>query len=176
MVKLARVRMNGKVVMSTISLLFVAMIAISPVMAINACVRPHASEQPYWEHCVVAPSGNPSKVWVSGSIMHIMDLPFSGSYVGTLGTGTIVINFAQIIVNTATGEGTCQGTWTVFIGEDTLSGSANGKITGGLTGTNEGYFRGTQGTDAFKGIQKMGTYVVNLATGILDAEGVIIYH
>lgn len=169
MVKLARVRLNGKVVMPTIALLFLAMSAISPVMAIN--------KAPYWEHCVVAPSGNPSKVWVSGSIMHIMDLPFSGSYVGTLGTGTIEINFAHITVNTATGEGTCQGTWTVFIGENTLSGSANGKITGGLsTGTNEGYFRGTHGTGAFEGIQKMGTYHVDLATGILDAEGVIMYH
>jgi len=168
MVKLARVRMNGKVVMSTIALLFLAMMAISPVMAIN--------KENYWEHCVVAPSGPASKFWVSGGIMHIMDLPFSGSYVGTLGTGTIVINFAHITVNTATGEGTCQGTWTVFIGENTLSGSANGKITGGLTGTNEGYFRGTHGTGAFEGIQKMGTYYVDLATGSLDAEGVIIYH
>ena len=168
MVKLARVRVNGKVVMPIIVLLFLAMIAISPVMALN--------KAPYWEHCVVVPSSNPSKVWVSGGIMHIMDLPFSGSYVGTLGTGTIVINFAHITVNTATGEGTCQGTWTVFIGENTLSGSANGKITGGLTGTNEGYFRGTHGTCAFEGIQKMGTYYVDLATGSLDAEGVIIYH
>jgi hypothetical protein len=169
MVKLARVRMNGKVVMPTIALLFLAMIAISPVMAIT--------KAPYLEHCVVAPSGNPSKVWVSGGIMHIMDLPFSGSYVGTLGTGTIEICFNHITVNTATGEGTCQGTWTVSIGENTLSGTANGKITGGLvTGTNEGYFRGTHGTGAFEGIQKMGTYYVDLATGSLDAEGVIIYH
>ncbi len=144
------------------------MSAISPVMAIN--------KAPYWEHCVVAPSGNPSKVWVSGSIMHIIDLPFSGSYVGTLGTGTIEICFKQIAVNTVTGEGICYGTWTVFIGKNTLSGYAIAKITGGLTGTSEGYFRGAQGTGAFKGIQKMGTYYVDLATGILDAKGVIIYH
>jgi len=169
MVKLARVRLNGKVVMPTIVLLFLAMIAISPVMALN--------KEPYWEHCVVAPSDDPSKVWVSGGIMHIMDLPFKGSYKGTLGTGTIEICFNHITVNTATGEGTCQGTWTVFIGVNTLSGSANGKITGGLaTGTNEGYFRGTHGTGAFAGIQKMGTYYVDLFTGVLDAEGVIIYH
>ena len=168
MVKPARVRMNGKVVMSTVALLFMVMMAISPVMAIN--------KGPYWEHCVVAPSADPSKVWVSGGIMHIMDLPFSGSYKGTLGIGTIDIYFNHITVNTVTGEGTCQGTWTVFIDGNTLSGSANGKITGGLTGSNEGYFRGTHGTGAFAGIQKMGTYYVDLATGVLDAEGVIIYH
>ena len=168
MVKLAQVRINRKVVISTVAVLFMAMMAISPVLAIN--------KEPYWEHCVVAPEGAPSKVWVSGGIMHIMDLHFPGSYVGTLGTGTIDICFNHITVNTATGEGTCQGTWTVFIGADTLSGSANGKITGGLTGTNEGYFRGTHGTGAFAGIQKMGTYYVDLATGILDAEGVIMYH
>jgi len=160
--------MNRKVVMPTIALLFLAMMAISPVMAIN--------KEPYWEHCVVAPSGPPGKFWVSGYIMHLMHLPWSGSYVGTLGTGTIEVFWEHITVNIATGEGTCQGTWTVFIGDDTLSGSANGKITGGLTGTSEGFFRGTHGTGAFEGIQKMGTYVVNLATGILDAEGVIIYH
>ena len=168
MVKLARVRMNGKVVMPTIALLFLAMMAISPVMAIN--------KEYYWEHCEGAVSGPPGKFWVSGGIMHLVDMPWSGSYVGTLGTGTIEVFWEHITVNTATGEGTCMGTWTVFIGENTLSGSANGKITGGITGTNEGYFRGTHGTCAFEGIQKMGTYYVDLATGSLDAEGVIIYH
>jgi hypothetical protein len=71
---------------------------------------------------------------------------------------------------------TSMSTWQITIDGNTLSGSANGMITGGLTGTNEGYFRGTHGTVAFKGIQKMGTYYVDLAKGILDAEGVIIYH
>ena len=159
--------MNKKIVMLTMALLTLCIMVISPAKAIT--------KEPYWEHVEGSVAGAPGKVWLANGIMHLVDLPWSGSYVGTLGTGTMKVCFEHIIVNTETGEGTCLATWTIVIGEDTLSGSANGKITGGLSGSSEGYFRGTHGTGAFEGIKKMGTYYVDLATGSLDAEGVIIY-
>jgi hypothetical protein len=121
-------------------------------------------------------TGYPDKEWLANGILHIEGLPFAGSYVGTLGTGTMEVCMEHITVNTETEMGTCLATWTVIIGENTLSGSANGKIVGGLSGTSEGYFRGTQGTGEFEGIVKWGTYSLNFATGVLEAEGVIIYH
>ena len=163
--------MNRKILMGTTALfavLALSLTAISPARAMT--------KDSYWEHVEGTVTGTPRKMWVANGIMHIKDLPFSGSYIGTLGTGTMEVNFEHIMVNTETGEGTCLGTWLIVIDGNTLSGSANGKITGGLSGISEGHFRGTHGTGDFAGIVKMGNYSVNLATGILEAEGVIIYH
>ena len=154
--------MDKKIIMLVIAIIFFALMIVSPAMAI--------AREPYWEHVVGSVSGAPSKVWSANGIMHLMDLPWTGSYVGTLGTGTMEVCFEHIMVNTETGEGTCMGTWLITIGESTLSGSANGKITGGLSGSSEGYFRGTHGTGEFRHIEKMGTYFVDLAAGTLDAE------
>ena len=160
--------MKKVVLMSAIALLTLSIMIISPVKAIT--------KEPYWEYVEGGVTGPPSKQKMANGILHLWDLPWSGSYNGTLGTGTMEVCFEHITVNTETGEGTCLGTWEITVGENTLSGSANGKITGGLTGSSEGYFRGTHGTGEFEHIQKMGTYSVNLATGVLEAEGVIIYH
>jgi len=160
--------MNRKILVGTTVLLALFLMTISPVMAMT--------KGPYWEHVIGAVSGAPSKVWFADGIMHLEDLPWSGSYTGTLGNGKMEVCFEHIMVNTETGKGTCMATWRIVIGENTLSGSANGKIIGGLSGSSEGYFRGTHGTGAFEGIEKMGTYYVNLTTGTLDAQGVIIYH
>jgi len=160
--------MKKVVLMSAIALLTLSIMIISPVKAIT--------KEPYWEHVEGSVTGNPAKAWQANGIMHLEGLPFVGSYNGTLGIGTMEVCFEHITVNTETGKGTCLATWTIIIGENTLSGSANGRITGGLSGSSEGYFRGTHGTGEFEHIQKMGTYSVNLATGVLEAEGVIIYH
>lgn len=159
--------MNKKVLMLTMALLTLFMIIISPAMAIT--------KAPYWEHVEGSVTGLPSQQKMANGILHLWDLPFSGSYEGTLGEGTMDVNFEHMMVNAETGEGTCLATWQITIEGNTLAGSANGKITGGLTGISEGVFRGTHGTGAFEGIVKMGTYSVDLATGVLDAEGVIIY-
>jgi len=160
--------MDRKVLIPIAVLAFFAIMTISPVTAIT--------KADYWEHVEGAVTGAPAKAWQANGIMHLKDLPWEGSYEGTLGTGTMEVCFEHITVNIETGEGTCLGTWMIDIGGNTLSGSACGKITGGLTGTSEGFFRGTHGTGAFEGIVKWGTYTVNLATGELDAEGTIIYH
>jgi len=160
--------MKKVVLMSAIALLTLSIMIISPVKAIT--------KEPYWEYVEGGVTGPPSKQKMANGILHLWDLPWSGSYVGTLGTGTMEVCFEHITVNTETGMGTCLATWTVIIGENTLSGSANGRIMGGLSGSSEGYFRGTHGTGEFEHIEKMGTYSVNLATGVLEAEGVIIYH
>jgi len=160
--------MKKVVLMSAIALLTLSIMIISPVKAIT--------KEPYWEYVEGGVTGPPSKQKMANGILHLWDLPWSGSYVGTLGTGTMEVCFEHITVNTETGMGTCLATWTVIVGENTLSGSANGRIMGGLSGSSEGYFRGTHGTGEFEHIEKMGTYSVNLATGVLEAEGVIIYH
>ena len=160
--------MKKLVLMSAVALLALSIIIVSPVKAIT--------KEPYWEHVEGSVTGYPDKTWQANGIMHLKGLPFVGSYVGTLGTGTMEVRMEHIAVNTETGMGTCLATWTVIIGENTLSGSANGRIMGGLSGTSEGYFRGTQGTGEFEGIVKWGTYSLNFATGVLEAEGVIIYH
>jgi len=160
--------MNKKILMLTIVLLALSMIIISPVKAIT--------KAPYWEEAQFGAPGTPGKQWMANGILHIADMPWSGSYNGTLGIGTMDVMYKHIMLNTETGEGISFATWVITIGENTMSGSANGKITGGLEGIAEGYFRGTHGTGAFEHIQKMGTYSANLTTGILEAEGVIIYH
>jgi len=160
--------MDRKVLMPIIALIFFAIMIVSPVMAIT--------KTSYWEYVEGGVTGDPSKQKMANGILHLRDLPWSGSYEGTLGTGTMEVCFEHLTVNTETGKGTVFATWTIVIDDSTLSGSANGRITGGLSGTSEGYFRGTHGTGEFKGIKKWGTYSVNLATGILEAEGVIIYH
>lgn len=159
--------MDRKVLMPIIALVFFAIMIVSPVMAIT--------KGSYWEHVEGSLTGDPAETWQANGIMHLKGLPFEGSYEGTLGTGTMMVWFEHMAVNTETGKGTVFATWTIVIGDNTLSGSANGRITGGLSGTSEGYFRGTHGTGEFKGIVKWGTYSVNLATGVLEAEGVIIY-
>ncbi|MCJ7423729.1 hypothetical protein MUP01_05615 [Candidatus Bathyarchaeota archaeon] len=154
---------------ATLALLVLFLMAISPVMAIT--------KAPYWEHVQFTDFGAPDKYWEADGIVHLEDMHWSGSYAGTLGSGTMDVWYEHLMLSTKTGKGTFIATWLITIGADTMSGSANGKIIGGLyAGTSEGYFRGTHGTGGFEHIEKMGTFLVNLATATLDAEGVIIYH
>jgi len=140
----------------------------APVMAMT--------KEPYSAHVQFEPMGAPEKIWVSNGILHLEDVPDTGSIVGTLGTGTIEVQFTHIMMNTETGQGAFIATWTIIVGQNTLSGTANGKITGGLSGTATGYFRGTHGTGDFARIEKWGTFTTNLKTGAEDEQGTIIYH
>lgn len=79
-------------------------------------------------------------------------------------------------MDTETGQGTFFATWTIIVGQNTLSGTANGMIAGGLSGIATGYFRGTHGTGDFMGIGKWGTFTTNLATGAEGEQDMIIYH
>jgi hypothetical protein len=113
---------------------------------------------------------------MSNGILHLRDVPDTAAYEGSLGTGTMEVNFMHLTMDTRTGEGTFIATWTITVGENTLSGTANGKITGGFSGTGIGYFRGTHGTGDFSGIEKWGTFTIDLATGFETEQGTIIYH
>ena len=141
---------------------------IPPAMAV--------SKQPYSATVQYTTIGAPAKVWFADGIMQAEDMHWSGTYVGTLGTGTMDVWFQHLTMNTATGSGTFIATWTVTVPDGTMSGNANGNITGGLTGSSDGYFRGTHGTGAFVSVEKTGTFTVDLSTGYETEEGVIIYH
>lgn len=160
-----RAMLTGITVLSALFLLA----TVTPAIA--------TSRQPYWGHVQYGPPGAPAKVWFADGIMQVEDMPWSGTYVGTLGTGTIDVMFQHMALNTATGSGTFIATWTITIpGTGTLSGSANGRIVGGLTGSADGSFRGTHGTGTFENVEKMGTFTTDLSTGLQDEVGVIIYH
>ena len=157
-------------VTTVVSAMFLLMLFAyaAPVMAMT--------KEPYWAHVQFEPMGAPEKVWMSDDILHLEGVPDTGSINGTLGLGTIKVQFTHIMMNTKTGQGTFIATWTIIVGQNTLSGTANGMITGGLSGTATGHFRGTHGTGDFMGIEKWGTFTTNLATGAEDEQGTIIYH
>ena len=135
-----------------------------------------ASKMPYWGQVQYGPIGAPAKVWFADGIMQAEGIPWSGTYTGTLGVGTIDVLFQHLTLNTATGAGTFIATWTITIpGTGTMSGIANGEIIGGLSGSSDGHFTGTHGTGAFEHAEKMGTFTVDLSTGYETEQGVIIY-
>jgi len=163
--KMNKAILIGITALSTLFLLA----AVTPAIA--------TSRQPYWAQVQYGYPGAPAKMWFADGIMQVEGMPWSGAYVGTLGTGTIDVLFQHLTVNTATGSGTFIATWTITIpGAGTMSGGANGKIVGGLTGSADGSFRGTHGTGAFENVEKMGTFTVDLSTGYEEEAGVIIYH
>jgi len=159
------------VLMSTIALLTLATMIISPVKAIT--------KAPYWEHVEFNPADfdQPGKQWISEEgVLHVKDWHWVGTYEGTLGTGTMDVWFEQISLDLATGEGTLSGKWLVTIPDvGTIAGSARGKITAFVFGS--GTFAGTHGTGMFEGVKKMGSFNVNMASVpyTIDASGTIIY-
>ncbi len=163
-----RFRRTSVLIGATTLLALFLLTTVPPAMAV--------SKQPYSAQVQFTTIGAPAKVWFADGIMQAEDMHWSGSYVGTLGTGTMDVVFQHLTMNTATGSGTFIATWTVTVPDGTMSGSANGNIVGGLTGSSDGYFRGTHGTGAFASVEKMGTFHVDLSTGYETEEGVIIYH
>ena len=156
------------------ALLALFVIAVTPVLVVSPVMA--MTKEPYLAQVQFGTMGAPGKMWMADGILHLADVPDTATYTGTLGVGTMAVHFMHLTLNTETGQGTFIATWTITIGENTLSGSANGKITGGLTGTGTGYFRGTEGTGDFARIEKWGTFTINLATGVEYEEGTIIYH
>jgi len=163
-------KMSRKILVGTTALLALFFMTISSVMA----TRPE--KLPYSETVQFTITAPGEWTYLKSDILRIEGMTMSGPYDGTLGLGTMDVVFEHITLNTATGNGTCLATWLITIDGNTMWGSANGKIIGGLEGTSEGYFRGTHGTGEFAHIEKMGTYWADLSTGAQTAEGVIIYH
>ena len=166
--------MNKKILMSTIALLVLSLMIISPVKAIT--------KEPYWAHVEINVFDPPNKQWFVGfndGIMHIKDWHWSGPYEGTLGTGTFDVWFEHLRLNQNTGEGTYSGTWQITITtgplQGTLAGRARGKITGYLFAS--GTFAGAHGTGDFEGVRKMGSYTLDMTSipYMFDASGTIIY-
>ena len=163
--------MNKKLLMSTIVLLVLSLMIISPVKAIT--------KEPYWAHVEIDVLDLPDKQWFVGfndGIMHIKDWHWSGPYEGTLGTGTFDVWFEHLRLNMDTGEGTYSGKWRITIpGQGTLAGSARGKITGYFFAS--GKFAGADGTGDFEGVKKMGSYTLDMTSipYMFDALGTIIY-
>jgi len=159
------------VLISTIALLTLAIMIISPVKAIT--------KAPYWEHVEFNPEDfdQPGKQWISEEgILKIKDWHWVGSYEGTLGIGTMDVWFEHISLDLATGKGTLSGSWLVTITpQDTMAGSARGTITGYVLGS--GTFVGTHGTGMFEGVKKTGSFNVNMASipYTIDATGTIVY-
>ncbi len=163
--------MNKKIAIVTTTLLVLLPLVLMAVPTVAAMTK-----EPYWAHAQITSTSGPNKVWFANSIMQAEDLVWECAYNGSLGIGTMEVVFGHLTLNTVTGQGTFIATWTIFIDDSTFSGSANGKITGGLGGTATGVFRGTHGTGEFEGMQKMGGFVTNLATGAEDEWGVMIIH
>jgi len=163
--------MNKKLLVSTIALLALFMMIISPVKAIT--------KADYWANIQFNVFDDPDKQWPADGIIHMKDMHWSGSYVGILGIGTFDVWFEHLCINVETGEGTYRATWLITITEeDTLAGNARGKITGafaGVGGFASGTFAGAHGTGAFEGYRKMGPYELDLTAYTMVAEGTIIY-
>jgi len=177
--------MNKKLLMSTIVLLVLSMMIISPVMAIT-------KDPNYWDHVVFDMFDYPPhKLWYADDVMHIKDMHWAGSYEGTLAPltagGTFDVWFEHLSLNLKTGKGTYSGKWLITIpGEGTVAGSARGKltVTGPYSGTTSGTYIGTYGTDAYEGVKKMGPYTLSyemdpatgwFASAELWATGTIIW-
>jgi len=158
-------KMNKKILMSTIALLALFMMIISPAKAITK--GPYVAE-------IEIDRVDPGTEWEANGIYHNKNSYWDGTVIGTLGSGRFEAWFNHISVNTATGKGTFSGKWRITFPEGTLMGSARGKITGGniLSGT----FAGGHGTDDLEGVRKMGSLegAMTTATHIsMEALGTI---
>lgn len=116
-----RKKMNKKVLMSTIALLALFIVTISPVRAIR--------KEPFESHVEVELI-DPGKQWISEEgIIHMKGRYLVGSHEGTLGTGIEEVWGTHWNLDLATGEGTLGGKWLVtFTPEDTIAGSLPPKI------------------------------------------------
>ncbi|MDH5690871.1 MAG: hypothetical protein OEY81_05535 [Candidatus Bathyarchaeota archaeon] len=157
--------MNKKVLISTIVLLTLSMMVLSPVKAIT--------KETYTMHMELELK-DPGIQWVSEEgILHMRDFHWMGTVEGTLGTGTYD-GWVSVNINLATQEGTVSEKWVITItSQDTLAGSSRGKLTMPFV---SGTFVGTHGTGDFEGVKIMGSYEgfhPDLTHIVADAEGTI---
>ena len=160
--------MNKKLFLSTIALLVLSIMMISPVKAIT--------KEPYEAHIEIDLIDS-DKVWDADGIRQIKNSYWSGTVDGTLGPGIFEAWFKHLSLNLATGEGTFSGKWLLTFSEGTLAGSARGKITGYFLVS--GTFAGALGTGDLEGVRKMGSLeaLINPTFDhmVMEAEGTIIY-
>ena len=163
--------MNKKILMSTIVLLALSMVLISPVKA--------KTKEPYTSHMELELK-DPGKRWVSEEgIYQIRNSYSSGTYEDTLGTGTWE-SWVSLSIDLATGEGTIRGKFKITIGTSTLSGRSRGKVEMSQMPQFSGTFVGTLGTGDFEGAKIRGLWWGfhpdgNLSRIVMDAEGTIKY-
>jgi len=159
-----------KVLMSTIVLTALFIVLISPVKAIT--------KEPYTSHMELKLK-DPGKRWVSEEgIFQIRDSYSSGTFEGTLGTGTWE-SWVSLSMDTATGKGNLRGKFKITIGTSTLSGTSRGEFT---MPQFSGTFEGTLGTGDFEGVKIMGLFEgfhpgipPDLTRVVMNASGTIIY-
>ena len=139
--------MNGKVVKLTMALLLLAMLVVTPAMAVTK-----EAYQGHHEMDLV----DPGKVWVTGGgIQHVKDSYWRGTSVGSLGVGTMEIWYNHISLNLNTGQGTYSGKFLITIpGVGTVEGSGRGIITGF---NSAGTWEVTHCTGEFQGSKTMGS-------------------
>ena len=162
--------MNKVVLMSTIALLALSIMIISPVKAVTV--------ESYWAHHemdLLYPGVSlPSK----GPIQGGRGLYWYGTNEGSLGEGTLEIWYYHYSLNTATGEGTSVARIRVTIpGAGTIEGIARGIFTGFIY--NSGTFECSIGTGDFEDLTVIGTYsaVMTSQTAMqIDCTGTSIYH
>jgi len=139
------------VLMSTIALLALSIMIISPVKA--------KTVEPYQSH-IEAALVDPGKQWVSEEgILHIKNSYWAGteevSVPDTLGTAIFEEWYDSLNLNLATGRGTLTVKWKLTFTGGTIEGSARGTISLGYLVS--GTFVGTHGTGDFEGVKKMGS-------------------
>jgi len=139
------------VLMSTVALLALSIMIISPVKA--------KTVEPYQSH-IEAALVDPGKQWVSEEgILHIKNSYWAGteevSVPDTLGTAIFEEWYDSLSLDLATGEGTLTVKWKLTFPEGTIEGSARGIISLGYLVS--GTFVGTHGTGDFEGVKKRGS-------------------
>jgi len=168
-------KMNKKVLMSTIVLLTLLMMVLSPVKAIT--------KETYTMHMDLALM-DPGIQWVSEEgILHIRDAHWVGTVEvlveGELGTRTYEGTYegwVSVNIDLLTQEGTVSEKWVItFTSQGTLAGSSRGKLTMPFV---SGTSAGTHGTGDFEGAKIMGSWKgvhPSLTQIVVDAWGTIIY-
>jgi len=156
--------------MSTIALLALTIMIISPVKAVT--IEPYSAHH---EMDLLDPGESlPSK----GPIQSGRGLYWYGTNEGSLGEGTLEIWYYHYSLNTATGEGTSVARILVTIpGAGTIEGIARGTFTGFIY--NSGTFTLTIGTGDFADLTVIGTYsavMTSQTTMLIDCTGTSIYH
>ncbi len=140
-------KMDKKVLMSTIVLLTLSMMVLSPVKAI--------AKETYTMQMELE-QVDPGIQWVSEEgILHMRDFHWKGTVEGTLGTGTYE-GWVNVNVNLATREGTLSEKWVItFTSRGTIAGSSRGKLTMPFV---SGTSAGTAGTGDFEGAKIIGCW------------------
>jgi len=160
----------NKNLMSTIVLLALSMVLISPVKAIT--------KETYTSHMELELI-DPGIQWVSEGILYIEDSYWSGTCEGTLGRKGTYEGWVSVSINLATQEGTVSEKFKITItkgrSRGTLSGSSRGKIT---MPQFSGTFVATHGTGDFEGVKIKGSFEgfhPDLEHIVAEAEGTIKY-